>query len=123
MTLSEFESVDFFTDPALIPDPYPYFDHLRGQCPVLPGGPGGVISVTGHAEALAAYKDPALSSANAVVGPFAPLPFTAEGDDISALLAEHRAQIPMSEHVVTMDARTWANPRAAEPPPDAQTTQ
>ncbi|MEZ0053273.1 cytochrome P450 [Mycobacterium sp. MAA66] len=104
MTLSEFEPVDFFTDPALIPDPYPYFDHLRGQCPVLPGGPGGVISVTGHAEALAAYKDPALSSANAVVGPFAPLPFTAEGDDISALLAEHRAQIPMSEHVVTMDA-------------------
>lgn len=104
MTVSEFESADFFTDPSLIPDPYPYFDHLRGQCPVLPGGPAGVISVTGHAEALAAYKDPALSSANAVVGPFAPLPFTAEGDDISALLAEHRAQIPMSEHVVTMDA-------------------
>lgn len=102
--MTDFDSVDFFTDPALIPDPYEYFDHLRGRCPVLPGGPNGVISVTGHAEALAAYKDPALSSANAVVGPFAPLPFEPEGDDISALLAEHRAQIPMSEHVVTMDA-------------------
>jgi cytochrome P450 len=102
--VTEFESVDFFTDPSLIPDPYPYFDYLRGQCPVLPGGPNGVITVTGHAEALAAYKDPALSSANAVVGPFAPLPFEPEGDDISALLEQHRAQIPMSEHVVTMDA-------------------
>lgn len=102
--MTDYDCVDFFTDPALIPDPYGYFDHLRGQCPVLPGGPNGVITVTGHAEALAAYKDPALSSANAVVGPFAPLPFTPEGDDISALLAEHRMQIPMSEHVVTMDA-------------------
>jgi len=102
--VGDFDTVDFFTDPVLIPNPYEYFDHLRGQCPVLPGGPNGVITVTGHAEALAAYKDPALSSANAVVGPFAPLPFEPDGDDISALLAEHRAQIPMSEHVVTMDA-------------------
>ena len=102
--MGDFDTVDFFTDPVLIPNPYEYFDHLRGQCPVLPGGPNGVITVTGHAEALAAYKDPALSSANAVVGPFAPLPFEPDGDDISALLAEHRAQIPMSEHVVTMDA-------------------
>ena len=103
-TATDFDGVDFFTDPSLIPDPYGYFDHLRGRCPILSGGPGGVITVTGHAEALAAYKDPALSSANAVVGPFAPLPFEPEGDDISALLAEHRAQIPMSEHVVTMDS-------------------
>lgn len=102
--MADFDTVDFFTDPALIPNPYAYFDHLRGQCPVLPDGPNGVITVTGHAEALAAYKDPALSSANAVVGPFAPLPFEPDGDDIGALLAEHRAQIPMSEHVVTMDA-------------------
>jgi hypothetical protein len=33
--LSDFESVDFFTDPSLIPDPYPYFDHLRERCPVM----------------------------------------------------------------------------------------
>lgn len=37
--MSDFESVDFFTDPSLIPDPYPYFDDLRSRCPVmsLPG--------------------------------------------------------------------------------------
>jgi cytochrome P450 len=101
--VSTFDSVDYFSDESLIPDPYPYFDHLRSKCPVLPGTPAGVVSITGHAEALAAYKDPAFSSCNSVVGPFAGLPFVPEGDDISELLAEHRDQIPMSEHVVTMD--------------------
>nr|WP_232541605.1 cytochrome P450 [Nocardia bovistercoris] len=88
----------------MIPDPYPYFDYLRDQCPVLPGGPAGVIAITGHQEALTVYRDAAMSSANAVVGPFAPLPFTPEGDDITELLDEHRGAIPMAEHVVTMDA-------------------
>lgn len=101
--MSTFDSVDYFSDESLIPDPYPYFEHLRSKCPVLPGTPAGVVSITGHAEALAAYKDPAFSSCNSVVGPFAGLPFVPEGDDISELLAEHRDQIPMSEHVVTMD--------------------
>ena len=36
-----FETVDYFSDAELITDPYPYFDHLRGQCPVLPGGSRG----------------------------------------------------------------------------------
>ncbi len=33
--LERFEKVDFFTDPSLIEDPYPYFDYLRAQGPVL----------------------------------------------------------------------------------------
>ncbi len=55
-----FETVDYFSDAELITDPYPYFNHLRGQCPVLPGGPAGVVTVTGHEEAVSAYKNPAL---------------------------------------------------------------
>jgi cytochrome P450 len=101
--VTTFDSVDYFSDPALIPDPYPYYDHLRKQCPVLAGGPAGVVAITGHQEALAAYKDPAFSSANSVVGPFAPLPFEPDGDDISELLEQHRGDIPMAEHVATMD--------------------
>jgi cytochrome P450 len=76
--VTTFDAVDYFSDPALIPDPYPYYDHLREECPVLSGGPAGVVTISGHQEALAAYKDPAFSSANAVVGPFAPLPFEPE---------------------------------------------
>ena len=99
----DFEAVDYFFDQSLVPDPYPYYDYLRSQCPVRPATPHGVVAVTGHAEALAAYKDPAMSSCVAVAGPFPPLPFTPEGDDISALIETHRAEIPMAEHVVTMD--------------------
>jgi cytochrome P450 len=109
--VNDFESVDYFTDPSLVPDPYSYFDYLRSKCPVRRATPYGVMAVTGHQEALAAYKDPALSSCVAVAGPFPPLPFTPEGDDIGAQIEEHRAAIPMAEHVVTMDAQQHAKTR------------
>jgi cytochrome P450 len=101
--LSDFESVDFFTDASLIPDPYPYFDHLRQRCPVLPQSQAGVVAITGHQEALAVYKDPAFSSCVSVAGPFSGLPFEPQGDDIGELIEQHRPQIPMSEHIVTQD--------------------
>lgn len=109
---TDYESVDFFTDPSLIPDPYGYFDHLREQCPVLPGASAGVVAVTGHAEALQVYRGPEFSSCNSVVGPFAPLPIPPEGDDISELIESCRDQIPMAEHVVTMDAQQHTDTRA-----------
>jgi cytochrome P450 len=102
--LSTFESVDFFTDPSLIPDPYPYFDHLRERCPVVDQSEQGVVTITGHREALAVYKDPAFSSCVSVAGPFSGLPFEPEGDDIGELIEAHRSKIPMSEHIVTQDA-------------------
>jgi cytochrome P450 len=101
--LSNFESVDFFTDPSLIPDPYAYFDHLRERCPVMSQSGPAVVAITGHQEALAVYKDPAFSSCVSVAGPFSGLPFEPEGDDIGELIEAHRAQIPMSEHIVTQD--------------------
>lgn len=101
--MSDFESVDFFTDPSLIPDPYPYFDHLRERCPVMSQSDQGVMTITGHQEALAVYKDPTFSSCVSVAGPFSGLPFEPVGDDIGELIAQHRAQIPMSEHIVTQD--------------------
>lgn len=109
--MSEFDSVDFFTDPSLIPDPYPYFDHLRARCPVLARPEQGVLAVTGHSEALAVYKDPAFSSCVSVAGPFSGLPFEPEGDDIGNLIEQHRSQIPMSEHIVTQDPPEHARTR------------
>jgi len=100
--VNNFDTVDYFSDARLISDPY-YYDYLRSKSPVLPGIPAGVVSITGHEEAVAAYKDPAFSAANSVVGPFAPLPFEASGDDITDLLERHRGRIPMAEHVSCMD--------------------
>ncbi|MDT5221411.1 MAG: hypothetical protein QOF15_3516, partial [Mycobacterium sp.] len=99
-----FESIDFFTDPSLVPDPHPYFDYLRNQNPVLRLPHYGVVAVTGYEEATAVYKDPdSFSNCVALGGPFPPLPFQPEGDDINHQIDEHREKFPMFEHMVTMD--------------------
>jgi cytochrome P450 len=38
-----------------------------------------------------------------VGGPFPPLPFEPSGDDITDLIQQHRTQMPLHEHMVTMD--------------------
>ena len=102
--MTDYDSVDYFTDPSLVPDPHPYFDHLRDKCPVTKEPHHGVVAVTGWDEANAVYKDSeSFSSCIAVMGPFTPMPFTPEGDDIVAQIEAHRTEIPMYEHMVTMD--------------------
>jgi cytochrome P450 len=102
--MTTFDTVDFFTDPSLVPDPHPYFDYLRSQNPVLQLPHYGVVAVTGYDEATAVYKDTAtFSNIVALGGPFPPLPFQPEGDDLSAQIELHRKQFPMCEHMVTMD--------------------
>jgi cytochrome P450 len=86
------------------PDPYPYFDQLRAECPVVQLPQFGVLAVTGYDEALEVYRDTdTFSSCNAVVGPFAMFSSTPEGDDLGAFIAEHRHELPLHEHMVTMD--------------------
>ncbi|MFL6084729.1 MAG: cytochrome P450 [Mycobacterium sp.] len=101
--MTDFETVDFFTDESLVPDPYPYFDYLRSKCPVAPASPYGVLAVTGYEEALAVYKDPAFSSCVSVAGPFSGMPFGPGGDDVTELIEEHRASVPMAEHITSQD--------------------
>lgn len=102
--MTDFETADFFTDESLVPDPYPYFDYLRSKCPVAPATPFGVLAVTGYEEALAVYKDPAFSSCVSVAGPFSGMPFGPDGnDDVSELIEQHRAQVPMAEHITAQD--------------------
>lgn len=102
--MTNFDEVDYYTDQSLVADPHPYFDHLRSKCPVTRENHYGVVAVTGWEEANAVYKDAdSFSACVAVTGPFTPLPFTPEGDDICAQLAEHRTAIPMFEHMITMD--------------------
>ena len=56
--MSSFDTIDFFTDPSLVPDPHPYFDYLRSQNPVMRLPHHGVVAVTGYEEASEVYKDP-----------------------------------------------------------------
>ena len=97
-------------DASLNEDPYPYFEHLRSKCPITRIADHGVLAVTGYDEASDVYRDPAtFSSCNSVIGPFAVFPVPLEGDDVGAIIDAHRDQLPMNEHMVTMDPpqHTW----------------
>jgi cytochrome P450 len=109
----DYDSVDFFTDPSLLEDPYPYFEHLRSQCPVVPTPHYGVVAVSGYREASQIYLDnETFSSCNSVIGPFATFPVPLEGDDVGGIIDRHRDQLPMNEHMVTMDPPAHTRERA-----------
>ncbi len=111
--MSDWESIDFFSDASLLEDPYPYFDELRAVCPVLPLPHHGVVAVTGYEEVGEVYRDvETFSSCNSVIGPFATFPVPLEGDDVGAIIDQHRDQLPMNEHMVTMDPPDHTRERA-----------
>jgi len=102
--VTDYDLVDFFTDETLVPDPYPYFDHLRSKCPVTPATAFNVLAVTGYDAALSVYKNPAFSSCVSVAGPFSGMPITpGESDDVSDRIEQHCANVPMAEHITSQD--------------------
>ena len=102
--MTDLAGVDYFTDADIAQDPYAYWDYLREQGPVFREPHYGVVAVTGYQEVQAAFKDvDSFSAVNAIGGPFPPLPFTPEGDDISDQIEAHRHEFPIFEHMVVMD--------------------
>ena len=102
--MSDFDDVDFFRSRKLTVDPYPFFDHLREQCPVLRESHKGAYLVTGYDEAIAVYRDHAtFSSCNAVSGPFVKFSVPVEGDDISDIIDAHRDELPFSDQLPSFD--------------------
>lgn len=102
--MADIDDIDFFTGGELLRDPYPYYDELRGRCPVRREPHHGVVMVTGYEEALAVYHDhERFSSCTAVTGPFPGFPVPLDGDDVSALIEEHRDDLPFSDQLPTFD--------------------
>jgi cytochrome P450 len=102
--MGDWQTTDFFFDQSLVEDPYPYFEELRSAGPVLPLPHLGVVAVTGYDEAFEVYRNTeAFSSCNSVIGPFATFPVPLEGDDVNEIVDRYRDQLPMHEHMVTMD--------------------
>ena len=111
--MADYDSIDFFADESLLEDPYPYYEHLRSKCPVLPTAHHGVVAVSGYEEASEIYLNPGdFSSCNAVIGPYATFPVPLEGDDIGPIIERYRDQLPMFEHMVTMDAPAHTRERS-----------
>jgi cytochrome P450 len=111
--LSDWQAMDFFTDEALVDDPYQYFEQLRSACPVVQLPQHGVVAVTGYDEASEIYRQiDTFSSCNSVIGPFATFPVPLEGDDVGDIIDRYRDQLPMNEHMVTMDPPAHTRERA-----------
>jgi cytochrome P450 len=99
-----YDDADFFMDLSLVEDPYPYLEHLRSKGPAVYLPRHDVLAVTDYETALRVFLDhDDLSAVNAVTGPIPPLPFTPEGEDITAQIEAHRAQIPFGEEELTQD--------------------
>ncbi len=96
-----------------VADPYPYFDHLRAQCPVQRESHHDVMMVTGYEEAISVFHDTAtFSSCNSVTGPFPGFPVPLTGDDVGALIEQYRDQLPFSDQLPTLDPPTHTAHRA-----------
>jgi cytochrome P450 family 150 subfamily A5 len=106
-TASDFETHDFFRSDRWVSDPYPYFDYLREQSPVMREPHNGIVMVTGYAEALEIYNDPErFSSCMSTTGPFAGCPIPLDqhrNEDISELIEEWRDKTPFHDQITTMD--------------------
>ena len=102
--MTDFATADYFSDQEIAQEPYEYLDYLREQNPVFQEPKYHVYAVTGYDETVAAFKDhESFSAANAIGGPFPPLPFEPKGDDISAQIEAHRHEFPIAYLMVVMD--------------------
>ena len=96
------EATDFFRDKSLFVNPYPYYDHIRSQCPVQREPHHDVVMVTGFDEAVSVYTDQVTwSNCNTVAGPGFPVPL--EGDDVGDLIDQHRDELPFSDQLPSFD--------------------
>jgi cytochrome P450 len=101
------EALDFFHDDALIADPYPALNRMREVNAVLREPVHGVMVVTGYDEVLAVAGDTdTFSSCNSTTGPMSGFPVPLEGlggAEVSALIDEHRDELPFSDQLPSFD--------------------
>jgi cytochrome P450 len=102
--MSGLHTLDWYSDPSLVPDPFPYYEACRAQGPIFREPNHGVFVVTGYAEICAVYRDAdAFSSCNSSSGPFPPLPGAPYGDDVSDLIDRFRHQYSSPDSLVSED--------------------
>lgn len=110
--MNEFDTLAFFSDESLIVDPYKYYAEKRSQCPVQFDSRQGILAITGYDEAVSVYRDAgSFSACNSVIGPMLGLPFEPTGDDITDQIRAHRAAMPFSDFMSTLDPPEHTNVR------------
>jgi cytochrome P450 len=111
--MTDWQELDFFKDPGLVADPYPYLAAARERCPVWREPHHGVVMVTGYDEAAEVFQDTAtFSSCVSVTGPFPGFPVPLEGDDVSELIERYRDTLPFSDQLPALDPPAHTDHRA-----------
>ena len=111
--MAEHHARDYFTDRSVLLDPYAFFEDIRSLPPVHRDDKRGLYYITGHDEALEVLRNATdFSSSISVPGPLVALPFTPEGDDISAQVDAHWAEIAGPDLVVQYDGERHSAARA-----------
>ncbi len=67
--MTDFDTVDIFTDASLVDDPFPYFTFLRDSCPVARLPHHGVVAVTSYEEAGEVWRDTPVRSRRVTPSP------------------------------------------------------
>jgi cytochrome P450 len=113
-TVAQDETADFFTDPSLSVDPYPWYEQMRSHGPVWREPHHGVVMISGLREATQVLSDADnWSSCLSVTGPFPGLPERPTGEhDVRQIIDAARPGLPMSEHLVAMDPPDHTRHRA-----------
>ena len=102
--MTDIDSRDFFLDNELLHDPYEFLAEMRSECPLRREKYHNVVMVTGYDEAVAIYNDTErFSSCLSVTGPFPGFPVPLQGDDVSALIDEHRDDLPFNDQLPAFD--------------------
>ena len=113
MTVSDFDAIDFFRDDDAARRPLSLLRIPPVACPVTREPHHDVVMITGYEEVMAVYNDAdTFSSCTSVTGPFPGFPVPLEGDDVSALIEEHRDELPMSDQLPTLDPPKHTDHRA-----------
>ncbi len=103
---------DYFTDASVLLDPYDYFEEVRDRGPVYHDPARDIFIVTGFAESLAVLRDTDNFCSAATLSPILALPFDPEGDDVSAQVDAHYAEMAGPDLIVTQDGPRHSASRA-----------
>ena len=102
--MTDFSTIDYFSDLSLIDDPHPFFRHLRSIGPVVKLPTHDVVAVIGFDEGFEVLRNQEVfSSINTATGPIPPIPFVPEGEDISGQIEAHRPTMPFGAMLVAQD--------------------
>jgi cytochrome P450 len=102
---------DYFSDHAVLLDPYSWLEEVRNEGPVCRLKSRDLIAVTGFEEAVSVLTNTADFSSVINPDPIAPLRFEPEGDDITAQIEATMGTGPM-DLMVSYDGKKHADARS-----------